>query len=95
MGDFPVFIRTNTYPKIPERYRLPSAPDASQVLPSYHQQHQQRSLSVHGQLPTTPVSSHSSKPSTRSSSTSSSSTSTQSTTIERKDKNQEEEVIYF
>lgn len=100
--------RTNTYPKIPERYRLPSAPDRQSIgqsspSPTY----QQRSLSVHGQLPITPLttssSNHKLSSTTPTSTSPSSSTSpsgipgggTQKSRNDDKDKTQEEEVIYF
>lgn len=49
-----MYFRTNTYPKIPERYRLASA-DLTTSIPHNIHVHQQRSQSVHGQLPLTQV----------------------------------------
>jgi hypothetical protein len=52
-------FRTNTYPKIPERYRLRSSDgiqSQQQQIPPQIPHHQQRSASLHGHFPTTPLS---------------------------------------
>lgn len=91
-------LRTNTYPKIPDRYRLRST-DGTSPLPQAANQPQNsstpnklRSVSLHGQSTATPLLT---KVSPNNHLNSSNSNKTNDSTKEGKEQNKEEEVIYF
>jgi len=96
------FFRTNTYPKIPERYRLRSSDGVSSIGPQQHQggasvqspspPSKTRSVSLHGQSTTPLLTKVSPNNHLNNSNTTNK---TNDNNKDGKDQVKEEEVIYF